>query len=99
MKREGRRPVCATTTSSRGALWSLQGSMFMASAMLLSAQPVTRLQNMSAGKFGFAVGIALVSLATAFGQAPANDNFGDRTVVTGASATFGGTLVGATLEA
>ncbi len=40
----------------------------------------------------------LVSLAAAFGQPPANDDFANRTPLTGSSVTFTGTLVGATFE-
>jgi hypothetical protein len=55
---------------------------------------------MSARKIALLVRITLVSLATAFGQSPpANDDFANRTVVTGSSVTFPGTLVVATYEA
>jgi hypothetical protein len=40
----------------------------------------------------------LVSIAAAFGQPPANDDFANRTPLTGSSITFTGTLVGATAE-
>jgi len=44
------------------------------------------------------MGIMLVSIAAAFGQAPANDDFANRIPLSGSSITFTGTLAGATLE-
>src|SRR5438093_739662 len=40
----------------------------------------------------------LLSVAGALGQTPANDDFANRTPLTGSSVTFAGTLAGATLE-
>jgi hypothetical protein len=53
---------------------------------------------MSTRKSGFFAAATLVSLVTAFGQAPANDDFANRTALAGSSITFSGTLAGATLE-
>ena len=44
------------------------------------------------------MGIMLVSIAAAFGQPPANDDFANRIPLSGSSITFTGTLAGATLE-
>ena len=54
---------------------------------------------MGARQFGFFASIMLASAAGALGQAsPPNDSFANRTVITGSSLTFTGTLAGATLE-
>jgi hypothetical protein len=47
---------------------------------------------------GFIVTLALFSVTSSFAQAPANDNFANREVLTGTDITFGGSLVGATIE-
>jgi hypothetical protein len=50
------------------------------------------------GILSFFVTIVLLSVNPLFAQAPPNDNFNNRTVLTGSSITFGGSLSGATLE-
>lgn len=50
------------------------------------------------GLLGFVATIVLLSVYPAFAQAPPNDNFDNRTPLTGSSITFTGTLVGATTE-
>ena len=51
------------------------------------------------GLFSFFAALALISANSAFAQSPpANDDFANRTVLTGSSITFTGTLVGATSE-
>jgi hypothetical protein len=50
-------------------------------------------------QFTFCAALMFSSAATAFAQSPpANDDFANRTVLTGSSITFTGTLVGATTE-
>src|SRR5262245_31925646 len=47
----------------------------------------------------FCAGLTLASVVAALCQPPpANDNFADRTALSGSSLTFSGTLAGATLE-
>src|SRR5258708_5638673 len=49
--------------------------------------------------FSFFTALALVSVTSAFAQSPPqNDNFVNRTTLTGSSVTFSGSLAGATLE-
>lgn len=49
--------------------------------------------------FSFFTALALISAPSAFAQTPPqNDNFANRTTLTGSSITFTGTLVGATFE-
>lgn len=48
--------------------------------------------------FGFHTALLLASATSAFAQ-PANDNFDNRTVLSGSPVTFGGSLAGATLQA
>src|SRR5215813_12717626 len=52
---------------------------------------------MSKRLFGFFAALALVS-AKAFAQTPANDDFANRTVLSGSSISFSGSLAGATIE-
>jgi hypothetical protein len=47
---------------------------------------------------GFYTALALVWSTSALAQTPANDNFANRTVLSGSSISFGGSLAGATLE-
>jgi hypothetical protein len=48
--------------------------------------------------FGFFAVLALALATGAFAQTPANDDFANRTVLSGSSITFTGSLAGATLE-
>jgi hypothetical protein len=55
--------------------------------------------NLNKTLFGFLTALTLASEPCAFGQnPPPNDDFANRTVLTGSSITFTGTLVGATTE-
>src|SRR5690349_5525445 len=55
--------------------------------------------NTWTGKLGFLIARTLASASCAFAQnPPPNDDFAHRTVLTGSSITFTGTLVGATSE-
>jgi hypothetical protein len=47
---------------------------------------------------GLLAALALVCTTGAFAQTPANDDFANRTVLSGSSISFGGSLAGATLE-
>src|SRR5215467_14379741 len=53
--------------------------------------------NTNKTRFGFYAALLLVSASIALAQ-PANDNFDNRTVLSGSQITFGGSLAGATLE-
>lgn len=49
-------------------------------------------------KLGFCATLMLASVMSGFAQTPVNDNFDNRTVLSGSSVTFSGSLAGATLE-
>jgi hypothetical protein len=50
------------------------------------------------GIFGLFAALALVSATGAFAQTPANDDFANRTVLSGSSISFSGSLAGASVE-
>src|SRR5258707_11015763 len=66
---------------------------------MLTISQGTRVLAMKTHKlFEFFAVLALASATGAFAQTPANDDFANRTVLSGSSISFGGSLAGATLE-
>src|SRR5438876_10543943 len=54
--------------------------------------------NMNTRILNLCTAIVVVSTAAAFGQSPVNDNFTNRTAISGSTITVAGTLAGATIE-
>jgi len=66
---------------------------------MLTISQGTRVLAMKTLKlFEFFAALALASATGAFAQTPANDDFANRTVLSGSSISFTGSLAGATLE-